>query len=94
MDYFAMNSMLIMQNFSFISRIVYLILSQIDKWQIAVARLIFLHDILGFTTTAIMSTDSITSIADKVTKDGSSGYKVEKGRYHLYVSLGCPYAHR
>ena len=41
-----------------------------------------------------MATDSITSIADKITKDGTSGYKAEKGRYHLYVSLGCPYAHR
>ena len=25
---------------------------------------------------------------------GSSGFKAERGRYHLYVSLGCPYAHR
>lgn len=40
------------------------------------------------------STESITSIADQITKDGSSGYKAEKGRYHLYVSYGCPYAHR
>ena len=26
--------------------------------------------------------------------DGSSGFKAEKGRYHLYVSLACPFAHR
>ncbi|MEM6581379.1 MAG: glutathione S-transferase family protein [Pseudomonadota bacterium] len=25
---------------------------------------------------------------------GESGFKAEKGRYHLYVSLACPWAHR
>ncbi|MBQ1558942.1 MAG: glutathione S-transferase family protein, partial [Pseudomonas sp.] len=25
---------------------------------------------------------------------GSSGFKAEAGRYHLYVSLACPWAHR
>jgi putative glutathione S-transferase len=29
-----------------------------------------------------------------VTADGSSGFKAEAGRYHLYVSYGCPWAHR
>lgn len=29
-----------------------------------------------------------------VTADGSSGYKAEPERYHLYVSLACPWAHR
>jgi putative glutathione S-transferase len=29
-----------------------------------------------------------------VTADGRSGYPVEPGRYHLYVSLACPWAHR
>jgi len=29
-----------------------------------------------------------------ITKDGSSGYPAESGRYHLYVSLACPWAHR
>ncbi|GIX05709.1 MAG: glutathione-dependent reductase [Candidatus Poribacteria bacterium] len=29
-----------------------------------------------------------------VTRDGSSGYPAEPGRYHLYVSLACPWAHR
>ena len=35
-----------------------------------------------------------------ITKDGSpgrsgkGGFKAEHGRYHLYVSLGCPWAHR
>jgi putative glutathione S-transferase len=31
---------------------------------------------------------------DAVTADGSSGFPAEKGRYHLYVSLACPWAHR
>jgi putative glutathione S-transferase len=26
--------------------------------------------------------------------DGSTGFKAESGRYHLYVSLACPWAHR
>lgn len=26
--------------------------------------------------------------------DGSSGFRAEPGRYHLYVSLACPWAHR
>lgn len=29
-----------------------------------------------------------------VTRDGASGYPSERGRYHLYVSLACPWAHR
>jgi putative glutathione S-transferase len=29
-----------------------------------------------------------------VTADGSSGYPAAAGRYHLYVSLACPWAHR
>ncbi|MBS0170837.1 MAG: glutathione S-transferase family protein [Nitrospira sp.] len=29
-----------------------------------------------------------------VTADGRSGYPAETGRYHLYVSLACPWAHR
>ena len=31
---------------------------------------------------------------NRVTADGASGYKAEAGRYHLYVSLACPWAHR
>jgi putative glutathione S-transferase len=31
---------------------------------------------------------------DRITADGSSGFKAEAGRYHLYVSLACPWAHR
>ncbi|HEY9763362.1 MAG TPA: glutathione S-transferase family protein [Trichocoleus sp.] len=29
-----------------------------------------------------------------ITADGSSGFRAEPNRYHLYVSLGCPWAHR
>jgi glutathionyl-hydroquinone reductase len=29
-----------------------------------------------------------------VSADGSTGFKAEPGRYHLYVSLACPWAHR
>jgi putative glutathione S-transferase len=29
-----------------------------------------------------------------ITADGSSGFKAEPERYHLYVSLACPWAHR
>ena len=31
---------------------------------------------------------------DWVTADGSSGYPAQAGRYHLYVSLACPWACR
>jgi putative glutathione S-transferase len=30
----------------------------------------------------------------RVTADGSSGFKAEPGRYHLYVAHACPWAHR
>lgn len=29
-----------------------------------------------------------------ITADGSSGFKAEPNRYHLYVSYACPFAHR
>ncbi len=35
-----------------------------------------------------------SAFRDKVTADGSSGFPAEAGRYHLYVSLACPWAHR
>jgi glutathionyl-hydroquinone reductase len=31
---------------------------------------------------------------DRVTAEGSSGFKAEAGRYHLYVAHACPWAHR
>jgi putative glutathione S-transferase len=34
------------------------------------------------------------TIRDRVTADGSSGFRAEPGRYHLYVCLACPWAHR
>lgn len=34
------------------------------------------------------------SFRDWVRADGSSPYPVQAGRYHLYVSLACPWAHR
>ncbi|HYP99236.1 MAG TPA: glutathione S-transferase family protein [Polyangiaceae bacterium] len=35
-----------------------------------------------------------TKFRGAVTADGSSGFRAEPGRYHLYVSLACPWAHR
>jgi len=35
-----------------------------------------------------------TAFRNWITIDGSSGFKAEPGRYHLYVSLACPWAHR
>jgi putative glutathione S-transferase len=35
-----------------------------------------------------------SAFRDRVTADGSSGFEAEPGRYHLYVSYACPWAHR
>jgi putative glutathione S-transferase len=35
-----------------------------------------------------------SAFRDRITKDGSSGYPAEPGRYHLYVAHNCPWAHR
>jgi len=35
-----------------------------------------------------------SAFRNRVTADGSSGFKAEPGRYHLYVSYACPWAHR
>jgi len=35
-----------------------------------------------------------TTFRNHVTYDGKSGFRAEVGRYHLYVSLACPWAHR
>lgn len=35
-----------------------------------------------------------TQFRNWITADGSSNFKAEANRYHLYVSLGCPWAHR
>lgn len=55
-----------------------------------------------FSTSSYMKHHGIpsTPINNWVTKDGSagptgnSGFKAESGRYHLYYSPGCPFAHR
>ncbi|MBW4555044.1 MAG: glutathione S-transferase family protein [Trichormus sp. ATA11-4-KO1] len=35
-----------------------------------------------------------TQFKNWISADGSSGFAAEAGRYHLYISLGCPWAHR
>jgi len=35
-----------------------------------------------------------TRFRGRITADGSSGYPAVAGRYHLYVSWACPWAHR
>jgi len=35
-----------------------------------------------------------TKFRGAVSADGSSGFRAEPGRYHLYVSFACPWAHR
>lgn len=35
-----------------------------------------------------------TTFRNQVTRSGDSGFKAEPGRYHLYVSYACPWAHR
>ena len=37
---------------------------------------------------------TVTNFRDWITADGSSAFPAEAGRYHLYVSLACPWAHR
>jgi glutathionyl-hydroquinone reductase len=34
------------------------------------------------------------TIRERITAHGSSGFPARSGRYHLYVSLACPWAHR
>ncbi|MEI7889267.1 MAG: glutathione S-transferase family protein [Actinomycetes bacterium] len=36
----------------------------------------------------------VNQFRDAVTADGSSDFPAEAGRYHLYVSWACPWAHR
>jgi putative glutathione S-transferase len=37
---------------------------------------------------------SQSAFRNRVTADGSSGFPAASGRYHLYVSYACPWAHR
>ena len=41
---------------------------------------------------AFVRTD--TAFHAQVTADGSSGLPAARDRYHLYVALACPWAHR
>jgi len=41
---------------------------------------------------AFVRADSV--VRHWVTRDGAGGFKAEAGRYHLYVALNCPWAHR
>jgi len=36
----------------------------------------------------------VTTFRNQITVDSSSGFKAEAGRYHLYISWACPWAHR
>ncbi len=35
-----------------------------------------------------------TTFHGRITAEGETGFKAEPGRYHLYVSYACPWAHR
>jgi len=35
-----------------------------------------------------------SSFRNWISADGATGFKAKKGRYHLYVSYACPWAHR
>jgi hypothetical protein len=37
---------------------------------------------------------TVAGFRNWVTADGSGDFPAEPGRYHLYVSLACPWAHR
>jgi putative glutathione S-transferase len=41
---------------------------------------------------AFLRPDSI--FRDRVSRDGSSGFKAERGRYQLVTAPSCPWAHR
>jgi len=49
---------------------------------------------LGYDTKAGEFLRDESVFRDRITADGSSGFRAEPGRYHLYVSLACPWAHR
>jgi len=45
-------------------------------------------------TTAGEFVRTTSQFRHRITADGAGGYRAEPGRYHLYVSLACPWAHR
>ena len=54
------------------------------------------HTVLTGVLNHNLQTNKITYslIPSSIPADGSSGFKAESGRYHIYVSLACPWAHR
>jgi len=36
----------------------------------------------------------LTKILDRVSRDGSTPYPAQAGRYHLYIAWACPFSHR
>ncbi len=54
------------------------------------------HDSLAYTPAvrSALANSSTNGFHDRVTADGSSGFAAKRGRYHLYVSYACPWAHR
>jgi putative glutathione S-transferase len=52
------------------------------------------EELVGETSTAGEFRRAESRFRDRVTADGSSGFKAENGRYHLYVAHACPWAHR
>src|SRR3989304_1198889 len=49
---------------------------------------------LGYDTKAGEFLRNESVFRERVTADGSSRFRAEPGRYHLYVSLACPWAPR
>jgi putative glutathione S-transferase len=52
------------------------------------------EELAAETDTAGAFQRSDSRFRDWITADGSSGFKAEPGRYHLYVAYNCPWAHR
>ena len=53
------------------------------------------HDIWYDTTKSGGAFERSTAkFRNRITADGSTKFQAESGRYHLYVSLACPWAHR
>jgi putative glutathione S-transferase len=52
------------------------------------------EELVGETSVAGEFRRADSRFRDRVTADGSSGFKAEPGRYHLYVAHACPWAHR
>jgi len=51
-------------------------------------------DIKSMTNDKGALVQAVTSFRNWITADGSSGFKAESGRYHLYVAYACPFAAR